>query len=103
MQRNVSQVFDASWPGSVHESRIWKHSHIRTKMMTYKNCVLIADSVYEIVPLLMTPYTNPQNNLTRKYNALFKAERVIIGAVLTSLKEGFLFCIIPAELHCTGT
>lgn len=41
---------DASWPGFVNDSRIWKNSHIRTKMMTYQDCDLIADSGYGIEP-----------------------------------------------------
>lgn len=98
IQRNFSQVFDASWPGSVHESRIWKHSHIRTKMMTYQNCVLIVDSGYGIEPLLMTPYANPQNNLARKYNALFKAERVIIERCFGQLKRRFPFLHHPCRI-----
>lgn len=68
------------------------------KMMTYQNCVLIDDSGYGIEPLLMTPHTNPQNNFTRKYNARFKAERVIIGRCFGQLKRRFPFLHHPWKM-----
>lgn len=50
---------DVSWPGSVHDSRIWKNSHVRGVLANRANVVLLADSGYGIEPCLMTPFTNP--------------------------------------------
>lgn len=89
---NAREIFtsvDASWPGSVHDSRIWKNSLARQAISNSVNCVLLADSGYGIEPWLMTPYRNPINNRQSAYNQLLKTERVVIERCFGQLKRRF--------------
>lgn len=57
--KEIFTSVDVSWPGSVHDSRIWKNSQVCLKLRNQNNVVLIGDSGYGIEPCLMTPYENP--------------------------------------------
>lgn len=80
---------DVSWPGSVHDSRIWKNSHVRGVLANRANVVLLADSGYGIEPCLMTPFTNPTPGAELKFNQLLKRERVTIERCFGQLKRRF--------------
>lgn len=87
--REIFTSVDASWPGSVHDSRVWKNSLARQAMSNSVNCVLLADSGYGIEPWLMTPYRNPVGERQNAYNRLLKSERVIIERCFGQLKRRF--------------
>lgn len=77
--RELFTSVDASWPGSVHDARIWKNSEIyRIMEHNTANAVLIGDSVYGLTPWLMTPYDNPITARERRYNRCLAQNRVII-------------------------
>jgi hypothetical protein len=80
---------DVSWPGSVHDARIWKNSQVREVMRTTRNTVLIGDDGYGLEPWLMTPFSDPGNESERKFNKLLKKERVTIERCFGQLKRRF--------------
>ncbi|XP_046685727.1 putative nuclease HARBI1 [Homalodisca vitripennis] len=60
---------DASWPGSVHDSRIWKNSDVyRVMERNVGESLLIADSGYGIAPWLMTPFSPPATPVQVSFN-----------------------------------
>ncbi|CAH1968567.1 unnamed protein product [Acanthoscelides obtectus] len=68
---------DASWPGSVLDSRIWRNSQTRSQLINKANVLLLGDDGYGIEPCLMTPFRNPKG-AEINYNKLLKQKRVII-------------------------
>lgn len=79
----------ASWPGSVHDCRIWKNSSVRDVLSGFKNTVLLGDEGYGLEPWLMTPYRNAVQNSHKNFNRLLKKERVIIERCFGQLKRRF--------------
>ncbi|CAH2010518.1 unnamed protein product [Acanthoscelides obtectus] len=81
---------DVSWPGSVHDSRIWKNSDVREVMRRTQNTVLIADQGCGIEPWLMTPYREPVNiDVKKAYNKLLSKERVVLEQCFGQIKRRF--------------
>ncbi|CAH1986422.1 unnamed protein product [Acanthoscelides obtectus] len=74
--KEVFTSVDVSWPGSVHDSRIWRNSQNRSQL-TNKANVLPGHDGYGIEPCLMTPFRNPTPGAEINYK-LLKQERVII-------------------------
>lgn len=90
---NAKEVFtsvDVSWPGSVHDSRIWRNSDINTKISRNRvNALLLSDSGYGLAPWLMTPFRNPQTPQETAYNRCITRERVVIERCFGQLKQRF--------------
>lgn len=81
---------DAQWPGSVHDSRIWRMSGVLDVVRRHDGDVsLLGDSGYSITPWLLTPFDEPRNAHERKYNVTHAQERVIIERVFGQLKRRF--------------
>ncbi|KAK7871143.1 hypothetical protein R5R35_013361 [Gryllus longicercus] len=80
---------DVSWPGSVHDARIWRNSNMCRVMTNQANALLIGDSGYPIAPWLMTPYQNPTTPEQTAFNRVFKTERVVIERCFGQLKRRF--------------
>lgn len=83
---------DASWPGSVHDSRIWSNSeicNITRNEFQRSNALLLGDEGYGIAPWLMVPFRNPNTPAEHAYNNLFTKERVIIERCFGQLKQRF--------------
>ncbi|KAI4465094.1 dde superfamily endonuclease [Holotrichia oblita] len=59
---------DASWSGSVHDSKIWKNSDIYGILKKKPNVVLLGDEGYVISEWLMTPFRNPRTDEERSFN-----------------------------------
>ncbi|CAH1957498.1 unnamed protein product [Acanthoscelides obtectus] len=76
--REMFTSVDVSWPGSMHDSRIWRNSQTRSQLINKANVVLLGDDGYDIEPCLMTPFSNPTPGAARNYNKLLKQERVTI-------------------------
>ena len=59
----------ARWPGSVHDSRIFRNSRLWAKFENHDfNGILVGDSGYALKPYLLTPILNPQTPPERRYN-----------------------------------
>ncbi|XP_065938425.1 putative nuclease HARBI1 [Magallana gigas] len=96
---NVQMVCDArfkftsvcaSWPGSVHDSRIWREfSLCRQFQRGEHNGILLGDSGYPCKRFLMTPYLNPQTNAHQRFNASLCRTRVLIEQSFGILKRRF--------------
>ncbi|CAH2015864.1 unnamed protein product [Acanthoscelides obtectus] len=88
MERITS--IDVQWPGSVHDSRIWRQSAVQQKLTRFQwNACLLGDSGYGISPSLLTPFRQPQTESERRYNRLHSKERVVIERVFGQLKQRF--------------
>ncbi|CAH2011495.1 unnamed protein product [Acanthoscelides obtectus] len=73
---------NVQWPGSTHDSRIWKRSNICAVMRpNAEQALLLADEGYGIERCLMTPYRIPNTPQEIRYNNLLKKERACIGQV----------------------
>jgi nuclease HARBI1 len=81
---------DASWPGSVHDSRIFKNSSIFQYLQNMGNHgFVLGDQGYGIAPYLMTPYDSPSTDVQRKYNRLHSTNRIIVEHAFGQLKRRF--------------
>ncbi|XP_030762163.1 putative nuclease HARBI1 [Sitophilus oryzae] len=90
---------DVQWPGSTHESRIWKRSNICAVLRcNTQRALLLADEGYGIEPCLMTPYQNPNTPEETRYNNLLKKERVCIERCFGQLKQRFSILQYKARL-----
>ena len=74
---NVQVICDAgctfvgrvvAWPGSVHDSRIFKNSRVYNRLLSGElNGILLADNGYGIAPFCLTPFLNPENEEEEHY------------------------------------
>lgn len=81
---------DASWPGSVHDSRIWRNSEVHAFFPGNNNgAYLLGDEGYGIAPWLLVPYKNPSGADQRAYNKVHCNNRVKIECCFGQLKRRF--------------
>ncbi len=81
---------DIGWPGSVHDSRIFKSSDLQRTLSTNGNSgFLLGDSGYGITPYMLTPYADPSTPEQRHYNKCHTANRVVIENSFGHLKRRF--------------
>lgn len=90
---NAKECFtsvDVQWPGSVHDSRIWRNSNICGVLNDNPSgAILLADEGYGLTPWLMTPFKNPTTEAEQKYNKLHTRERVLIERMFGQIKSRF--------------
>ena len=82
---------NANWPGSVHDSRIWKTSNLYQSIQKplYKDAVLLGDGGYANTPFLLTPFKHANNDIERKFNHVHCRARVTIEQCFGQLKRRF--------------
>ena len=80
----------ARWPGSVHDSTIFDHSHIRALLeTTHTDGYLVGDGGYPCRRYLLTPVTNPVTRAEAAYNVAHITARNPIERVNGVLKRRF--------------
>lgn len=81
---------DCSWPGSVHDSRIWNNSGARFCIEANRcDALIIGDEGYGISPWLMAPYRHPNAPHELNFNRVLSKERVVIERAFGQLKARF--------------
>ncbi|XP_062599737.1 putative nuclease HARBI1 [Saccostrea cucullata] len=88
---------NCGWPGSVHDSRVFKNSELHQRiqnnpeeMLPY-NSHLLGDSAYGLEMWMMTPYRD-RGNLTQRqhqYNYIHSSTRMVIERTFGALKGRF--------------
>jgi hypothetical protein len=85
----------AAWPGSVHDSRIFRNSSLFHRLATGAlNGILLGDNGYAIFPFLLTPFLRPNNDIQGLFNTTHKKTRNVIERAFGQLKKRF---------HCLGS
>ncbi|KAJ1193453.1 hypothetical protein NDU88_002751 [Pleurodeles waltl] len=81
----------AKYPGSVHDSFIFRHCTINEHFQDgrYGNVLLVADQGYGIHPWIMTPFGNPSTAAERAYNDAHRRTRSIVERTFGILKSRF--------------
>jgi len=83
------------WPGSVHDSRIFKNSTLYNDLSSGAlPGYLIADSGYGLSPFCLTPYLNPVGDVQKNYNVVHKHTRSLVERTIGQAKKRF---------HCMGS
>ena len=81
----------ARYPGSVHDSRIWKLSlagkYIENNFAVGEH--ILGDSGYMLRPYLLTPYRQPGSTSQSNYNYAHKRTRVVIEQTFGRWKRRF--------------
>ena len=80
----------ASWPGGVHDSRIFENSKLKQNLERAGGDVTnLGDSGYTCLPYLMTPLNNPSSRPERRYNTAQKTSRCVIERMFGTWKKRF--------------
>lgn len=83
---------DATWPGSVHDSRIFKTSSLYRQLQANSaasTTFVLADSGYGAAPWVLVPYQAPSTPAQTYFNSIYAKERVIIERCFGQLKRRF--------------
>lgn len=81
----------ARWPGSVHDSRVFKMSEVCSRLEAgeLRGYWLVGDSGYACAPFLMTPIANPSSRAEERYNFSHIQTRNVIERAFGVLKRRF--------------
>ncbi|XP_065642949.1 uncharacterized protein LOC136074544 [Hydra vulgaris] len=89
-EKAIFTSVDVSWPGSVHDSRLFKNSYIYPLLKGLENRVyLLGDAGYGITPFLMTPFENALTELEKNFNNKHAKSSVIVEYAFGQLKIRF--------------
>ena len=85
----VIQDYCCRFPGSTHDSHIWRMCTLRQRFVAgqYGALCLIGDSGYPSEPWLLTPFANPSVRGERKFNNAHAKTRVCVEQAIGVLKS----------------
>ena len=89
--RGIFLDYDVGWPGSVHDAKVYKHSHfyLNRSSLIKENDFLIGNSAYPLSPFLIKPYNKP-NNEQKRFNQIFSSHRIVVEHSFGRLKNRFV-------------
>ena len=95
----------ASWPGSVHDARIFDNSHVcyMLEQGNYRGVYLLGDSGYPCRDYLLTPILAPSNEKERNYNSSHTRTRNCVERAFGVLKRRFACLSIPIRTKLQNT
>ena len=86
----------AAWPGSAHDSRIFRNSSVYDRFLTRElNGTLLGDGGYRLNPFLFTPFNNPRDDIEENFNRVHASTRNCIERAFGQLKRRFAALHIP--------
>ncbi|KAJ8278362.1 hypothetical protein GJAV_G00086800 [Gymnothorax javanicus] len=80
---------EAKWPGSVHDSRIFRATTIQRLSQGEFSGLLLGDKGYACQPFLLTPFADPQTAPQQAYNLAHSRTRAWIDMSFGLLKSRF--------------
>ena len=99
---------DASWPGSVHDARVWRNSGASNLLSTgvSRNYLLIGDSAYPLKPYLMKPFPLAETAADPRkmaFNRVLSSDRVTVEHCFGQLKSRFQMLRVSIRLKIENT
>lgn len=81
----------ASWPGSAHDSAIYKDSaaYLKLRSEEFQGFHILGDSAYPLSPFCMVPYRNESTAQERRFNYKQSATRMAIEKCFGQIKRRF--------------
>ena len=86
---NIIYAANASWPGSVHDTRALEGSGFTQRLMQTQHGHVLGDNGYPLRDWLLTPILRPQNRAEIRYNSAHSRTRVRIEHTFGILKARF--------------
>ncbi|XP_065123989.1 putative nuclease HARBI1 isoform X2 [Paramisgurnus dabryanus] len=81
---------DARWPGSVHDSQIFRNSVLYRRFQDgLYDGILVGDGGYACQSSLMTPYQNPETQPQHDFNVALSQTSLVIKRTFSVLKARF--------------
>nr|XP_040025222.1 putative nuclease HARBI1 [Gasterosteus aculeatus aculeatus] len=81
---------EAKWPGSVHDSRMYRESTLSNRLETGEiDGFLLGDRGYPCRPTLITPYPEPEPGPQRRFNVAHCRTRARVEMTIGLLKARF--------------
>ncbi|XP_050706380.1 putative nuclease HARBI1 [Eriocheir sinensis] len=95
----------ASWPGSVHDARVFENSNecYNLEQGNYNGLYLLGDSGYPCREYLLTPLLTPRNEKERNYNISHAKTRNCVERAFGVLKRRFACLSIPLRTKLTNS
>lgn len=101
---NLIRSVNARYPGSLHDSFIWKNSQVFTHLQRQYSAgiydeYLFGDSGYPLQPWLLIPIPNPADRIDRFFNKIHRSIRSGVERTIGLLKGRFRCLLCERKLR----